>query len=114
MSASREMVKEQEAEGERTTGLKNPPGASESRLVTMQLITNKGFPGVSVAKNPSANAGDAGSICDLARSRLLQYWRLCALESVLHDERSHHNEKPTHRIREELLLATTTEKPQRH
>ena len=72
MSASRETIKEQEVEGERTTGLKNPPGASECPLVIMQLITNKGFPGGSVAKNPSANAGDTGSIPDLARSHLLQ------------------------------------------
>ena len=83
------MVKEQEAEGERTEGLKNPPGASECRLVIMQLITNKGFPGGLVAKIPSANAGDTGSIPDLGRSHLLQL-----LEAVCPTASAPRQEKP--------------------
>ena len=38
------------------------------------------------------------------------YWSLCASEPVLHNKRSHHNEKPVHPNKEETPLATTREK----
>ena len=63
------------------------------------------------------NAGDMGSIPDLRRSHMLWnpkpvhhkywacaqetvsriYWSLCTLEPVLHNERSHPNEKSVYR-----------------
>ena len=45
----------------------------------------RSFPGCSVVKNLPANEGDMGSIPG-------PY----ALEPVLHNKRSHHNEKPAH------------------
>ena len=54
-----------------------------------------------MVKNPSTNAGDMGSSPGLGRSHMPR--SLCAtttepacLEPVLHNKRSHGNEKPTH------------------
>ena len=70
----------------------------------------KGFRGGAVVKNPPANAGDMGSSPGPGRSHMLwsnyarapQLLSLRAtlmkpvhLEPVLHNKRSHHNEKPT-------------------
>ena len=63
-----------------------------------------GFPDGPVAENPSANAGDTGSISGPGRSHMHRatkpkrhsYWSLCALESVLCNKGSHHDEKPGH------------------
>ena len=57
-----------------------------------------------MVKNPPANAGDVGSIPDPGRSHMLwsnkarvpQLLSQCALESVLHNKRSHGTEKPSH------------------
>ena len=38
---------------------------------TSQKMSDKGFPGGSVVKNPLANARDTGLICDLGRSHVL-------------------------------------------
>ena len=74
------------------------------------------FPGGSVVKNLPANAGDMGSSPGPGRSHMLQsnqahvpqLLSLCSrarkprllkpvrLEPVLHNKRSHCNEKPTH------------------
>ena len=76
-----------------------------------------GFPSGSVVENWPANAGDVGSIPDPGRSHMLQsnkahgpqLFSLCSrarepqllkcpcLEPVLHNKRSHRNEKPVHR-----------------
>ena len=75
-----------------------------------------GFPGGPVVKNPPANAGDTGSSPGPGRSHVPQSNSACApqllslrsrahepqllkpacLEPVLHNKRSHRNEKPTH------------------
>ena len=68
------------------------------------------FPGGTADKNLPANAGSTCLISGLGRFLILQgnwarasqlpslrvvnYWSLCALEPVLHNKRSHHNEKP--------------------
>ena len=76
---------------------------------------HRGFPGVSVAKNPPANARDVGSIPGSGRSHMcratepvchywacalepthLNYWSLHTLDFRLHSKKSHHSEKPTH------------------
>ena len=50
-----------------------------SRIIWVNLMSSKGFPGGSVVKNIPANAGDAGSVSGLGRSpgegngNLLQY-----------------------------------------
>ena len=69
-----------------------------------------------MVKNPSANAGDTGLIPGLGRSHMLwinkahapqllslrsralkpQLLKPVCLEPVLHNKKSHHNEKPTH------------------
>ena len=74
------------------------------------------FPGGAVVKNLSANAGDTGSIPGLGRSHMLrsneahapqllslrsrahepQLLKPSCLEPVLHNNRSHHYEKPVH------------------
>ena len=62
------------------------------------------FPGDTVGKNLPANAGDRGSIAGLRRFHMLQgnqacvpqVLRLSTLESMLHNKRSHYNEKPEH------------------
>ena len=57
------------------------------------------FPGGPVVKNLPASAGVTGSIPDPGRSHMLE--RLSPapqlLKPVLHNERSHHSEKPEHR-----------------
>ena len=40
-----------------------------------------------------------------------KYWRLCALEPMLGNKRSHCNEKPTHSSEEWPQVATTRKKP---
>ena len=60
------------------------------------------FPGGPVVKNPPANAGDMNSIPGPGRSHMLWVNLACAtqilkpmnLKTVLHNKRSHHNEKP--------------------
>ena len=76
----------------------------------------KGFPGGSVVKNPPANARDTGLIPDLGRSPAMEQQSLCPtttetmlknlgattpeplcpIQPVLHNKRSHHNEKPVY------------------
>ena len=86
----------------------------------------RGFPSGAVVENPPANAGDTGSIPGPGRShmprsnlvchnywacalepvshnywaRVLQLLKPARLEPVLHNERSHCNEKPVHRNEE--------------
>ena len=75
---------------------------------------------VQVVKNPPANAGDMGSIHSLRKSYMprnnkgrvsqilslcsrachLQLLSPCALEPVLHNQRSRRNEKPVHHSQE--------------
>ena len=89
------------------------------------------FPGGAVVKNLSANAGDTGSIPGLGRSHMLrsneahapqllslrsrahepQLLKPSCLEPVLHNNRSHHYEKPVHHNEKQPLLATTRESP---
>ena len=59
-----------------------------------------GFPGGAVVENPSANAGDTGLSLGPGRSHMLQLLKPMCLEPVLHNKRSHHNEKPTHHSEE--------------
>ena len=63
------------------------------------------FLGGTVGKNLPANAGDRGSIPDPGRFHMPQgnsahascnYWSLRTLEPMLHNKRTHHNEKPKH------------------
>ena len=58
-----------------------------------------------MVKNPPANAGDTGSIPDPERKDptccgvtkpVHQNYGACALQSVLHNKKSHLNEKPLH------------------
>ena len=78
------------------------------------------FPGGAVVKNPPANAGYMGSSPGPGRSHMPwsnwarapqllslcsracepQLLKLTCLEPVLHDKRSHHNEKPAHHNKE--------------
>ena len=71
----------------------------------LKLIFKKqDFPGGTVVKNPPANAGDTGSSPGPGRSHVPQsYWarvpqllKPVRLEPVLHNKRSHRNEKPAH------------------
>ena len=78
-----------------------------------------GFPDGPVAENPSANAGDTGSISSPGRSHMHRatklkchsYWSLCALESVLCNKGSHHDEKPGHHNWRAGPLSATRESP---
>ena len=62
------------------------------------------FPGCPTVKNLPAGAGDTGSIPGPGRSHMAQgSWlhvpqvqKPTHLEPELHNERSHHNEKPSH------------------
>ena len=47
-----------------------------------------------VVKNLPASAGDMGFI--IMEPRCCNYWNSTAPESVLHDKRSHHKQKPKH------------------
>ena len=87
------------------------------------------FPGVTVPKNPPANASDMSSIPDAgrlhmswsnwvhgpqplsmrSRAHALQRLSLRALEPVLLSKRGHHNEKPTQHDTEKPPPATTRE-----
>ena len=95
-----------------------------SKRIKNSKLNNRGFPGGSVVNNPPANAGNMGSIPDLGRfhmhttkpmcynywacaleprncdywAHVCSYWSLQALEPVLHNKRSHHDEKSTRRI----------------
>ena len=63
-----------------------------------------GFCGGSVVRNSPANAGDRGLVSGLGKSHMPQDNYACVkqllkpehLEPVLHNKRSHRNEKPTH------------------
>ena len=65
------------------------------------LTSSQGFPDGPVVENPPANAEVMSSIPSLGRSHkrrpaeplCCNYWSLCALESMLCNERSHCNEK---------------------
>ena len=77
---------------------------------------HRGFPRVSMAKNPPANAGEVGSIPGSGRSHVcgatepvchnywacalkpthLNYWNLQTLDLRFHNKKSHHDEKPVH------------------
>ena len=83
-------------------------------------ITRVDFPGGAVVKNPPAIAGYTGSSPGPGRSHMLwshldcvpqllslhsrdrepQLLKPACLEPVLHNKRSHHNEKPAHRNKE--------------
>ena len=85
-----------------------------------QKAAPRDFPGGTAVRNPPANAGDMGSSPGLGRShmpwsnwaRAPQLLSLCSrarepqllkptcLEPVLHNKRSHRNEKPVHRNEE--------------
>ena len=74
----------------------------------------KDFPGNLVAKNPPANAGDTCSIPGPGILHVLRrnwaqglhsYWA-CTLGPVLQNERSQHNEKPTHLNQRAALIHT--------
>ena len=62
------------------------------------------FPGGPVISNTSANAGDKGSILGTRGSQMThsnwanvpQTTATTHLEPMLHNKRSHHNEKPLH------------------
>ena len=59
------------------------------------------FPGGPVVKSPPATAGDTGSIigggrstgCRAATPMCHNYWSLSPLEAMLHNKKSHCNEK---------------------
>ena len=89
------------------------------------------FPGGTVVKNLPANAGDRGSSPGPGKSHMPQSNKACApqllslrprahepqllsprtLEPMLHNKRSHCNEKPAHHNEEEPPLAATRESP---
>ena len=85
-------------------------------VISLQLkMESEGFPGGAVVENPPANAGDMGSIlvredptcCGATKLVCHNYWarvpqllKPMRLEPVLHNERSHFNEKPAHRDEE--------------
>ena len=84
-----------------TCGILDP---AQPKINQIKNSNDKGFPCSSVVKNPPANAGDLGSIPDTRGSHVHQnltkpvshnYWA-CALEPVLHDKSSQHNEKRVH------------------
>ena len=100
---------------ERQVSKGSNPGSATSQLwdllqgtyvlsVTLQIFTEWDFPGGSVDKNLSANAGDTGSIPGPGRfhmwwsnrAHVPQLLEPTRLESALHNSRSHCNEKPTH------------------
>ena len=68
----------------------------------------EGLPGGAVVKNPPANAGDLGLSPGPGRSHMLrsnqahvpQLLKPVCLEPVLHNKRSHRNEKPVHHNKE--------------
>ena len=70
-----------------------------------------------MVKNLPANAGDTGSIPGPGRSHVPRNNQVrepqlrARLEPVLRNKRSHHNEKPEHRGKEQPPLASTREKP---
>ena len=96
--------------------------SSPSSLI--QINNEWGFPGGLVIKNSPANAGDMGSIPNsgkiphvvgklspwttATKSTCHSCWSPHALEPVLHNKRSHHNERAA--TKESPPLATTTEK----
>ena len=57
------------------------------------------FPGGTVDKNLTANAGDTGSSPGLGRTHMPQLLKPTHLETVLSKNTSHRNEKPMHRNR---------------
>ena len=78
-------------------------------------ISTLGFPGGAVVKNPPASAGDTGPIPSPGRSHMPRAPQLLSLRSgarepqllkpahlepMLHNKRSHRNEKPAHRNEE--------------
>ena len=93
--------------------------------------TLQGFPGGAVVENLPANAGDRGSSPGPEKSHMPQSNKACApqllslrprahepqllsprtLEPMLHNKRSHCNEKPAHHNEEEPPLAATRESP---
>ena len=66
------------------------------------MTENRHFPGGTVVKHPPAKAGDMGSVLALGRFHMpraikaheQQVLGPCALEPVLHNKRSHHNDEP--------------------
>ena len=92
------------------------PSSWSSSPKNCQKMNFWGFPGSSVVRNQPANAEDTGLIPDLRRSHMPQSnypmhhnssvcalepgsrncCRLCALESMLCNKRSHHHEKLAH------------------
>ena len=80
------------------------PTTVESLLLQMLQKHTEGFPGVSVVKKPSVNAGNTSSIPGPVRSHVpratkpvhYNHWSPHALEPVLCNKRSHRNEKPVH------------------
>ena len=88
----------------------------EAYFLVIKKKKMRGFPGGSVVKNPPANAGDTGSIPDLADPTYCKatkpmhynywacalvpsscnYWSPQSLEPVLCNERGHYSEEPAH------------------
>ena len=67
-------------------------------------------------KNPPANAGVQSLVqedptCRGATKSIHHNYSICALEPMLHNKRSHHNEKPMHHNKEWTLIFSTREKP---
>ena len=114
------------------------PSLSTSLFLFFSLRLDPGFPGGAVVENPPAKAGDTGSIPSLGRShmprsssaRAPQLLSLCSRacepqllspraatteacvpRAVLHNERSHRNEKPPHCNEEWPPLTATRESP---
>ena len=64
-----------------------------------QTYNVEDLPDGAVVKNLPANAGDMGSIPgpqEDSKPVPHSYWSLHALEPVLHNQRSHYHEKPSH------------------
>ena len=97
----------------------SPPGSSVHGILQPRILewvampSSKGsfqprefwdFPGGTMTKSPPANAGDTriqplvqeDSTCLGANKPMHQNYGACALEPVLHNKRSHCNEKPAH------------------
>ena len=69
------------------------------------------FSGGAVVKNLPANAEHMGSIPVWEDPTCRGATKPVRLEPVLHNKRSHHNEKPAHRNEEKPPLAATRESP---
>ena len=91
------------------------PKKKKKKELNVELLLD--FPGSTVDKNLPANAGDMGSIPGLrkfhtplaTKAHEPQLLKPMCLEPVLHNKRSHGNEKPVHHSKGDPPSTPTTE-----